>query len=956
MILDSPGRRLGIAASLGACPPSRRRLALRHTVLYGILCLTLLTLVGGYIWTNAPAPQAFLERPEPQPDADATGTEGLPSITDGADSRPGTNSGEFMSKPAASKRHHPLLGKAEAAVLAENVDDIPSTAGGALAESIRALIRTAPNLSQLAPLTVDYPLDESIFPPEIVPPTFLWHEPTERADTWLVDVAFSGGQHLYILAPGDPPPAGEIDPRAVADSNEVYKPTDYQASAKAWTPAAEVWTAIKKYSNERPAAISILGFHSGEAAKPLSSARITISTSADPVGAPIFYRDVPLAPSATEDGVIKPLSEAVVPMIAWRLRDISRLDSRLLLTGMLNCTNCHSFSADGKTLGMDLDGPKGDKGAYIIAPVAKQMVIEQKHVISWNSFPDKPKDHKTIGFLSQISPDGQFAVTTLNERVFVSNFWDYKFLQVFYPTRGILGYYRRATGEIKALPGADDPRYVHCDPAWGPDGAYLIFARAEAVDPYPPGRPRPTSANDAAETPVQYDLYRLPFNDGLGGRPEPVEGASRNGMSNNFPKVSPDGKWIVFVQCRNGQLLRPDSKLWIVPASGGTPRLMRCNTSRMNSWHSFSPNSRWLVFSSKANTPYTEMFLTHIDEQGNDSPPILIPHSTAANRAVNLPEFVNISYEGLANISVPAVQHLRHALRGREFLEKKNLDEALGEFNRALASDPDYVDGHVTAAVILIEKGLHAQAAEHLHKAIQLDPKCWYAYANLGVVAQREGTLDEAAAHFETAVKLKPDHFESQANLGKIFLERGLPDRAQEHFRAAAKIAPQDAASHVSLGGYLLQRGLFEDAAAQFETCLASHPRFIDARLMLGRALAAQGKYAEALGHFGRACEMEPGNLQAVNDAAWLLATCPQNETRNGGQAVQLAEAACRLSGYQDPVLMNTLAAAYAEIGKWPEAVATASKAWELAKPRDAVLAQEISQLLQRYKRGETAR
>ena len=658
-----------------------------------------------------------------------------------------------------------------------------------------------------------------------------------------MDVAFAADeQHLDVLVPGDPPPAGEIDPRAVADSNEVYQPTAYQASAKAWTPTAEIWAAIKLRSTGPPARISILGFHSGEATKPLSLARITITTSADPVGAPIFYRDVPLAPSATEDGVIKPLSEAVVPLIAWRLRDISKFDSRLLLTDMLNCTNCHSFSADGKTLGMDLDGPKGDKGAYIIAPVAKQMVIEQKHVISWNSFPDKPKDHKTIGFLSQVSPDGQFAVTTLNEKVFVSNFWDYKFLQVFYPTRGILGYYRRATGEIKALPGADDPRYVHCGPAWGPDGKYLIFSRADALDPYPAGRPRPTHANDPAETPVRYDLYRLPFNDGQGGQPEPVEGAARNGMSNNFPKVSPDGKWIVFVQCRNGQLLRPDSKLWIVPASGGTPRLMRCNTSRMNSWHSFSPNSRWLVFSSKANTPYTEMFLTHIDERGNDSPAILIPRSTAANRAVNLPEFVNIPYEGLANISVPAVQHLRYALRGREFLEKKNLDEALGEFDKAIASQPDYVDGHVTAAVILIEKGRHAEAAEHLHKAIQLDPKCWYAYANLGVIWQRQGKLDEAAASFETTVKLKPDHFESQANLGKILLEKGQLDQAKEHFRAAAKVDPQDAVSHANLGSYLLQKQLFEEAATQFEACLASHPRFIDATSDAGPSLGRAGQ------------------------------------------------------------------------------------------------------------------
>jgi hypothetical protein len=61
----------------------------------------------------------------------------------------------------------------------------------------------------------------------------------------------------------------------------------------------------------------------------------------------------------------------------------------------------------------------------------------------------------------------------------------------------------------------------------------------------------------------------------------------------------------------------------------------------MNSWHSFSPNGRWLVFSSKARSPYTQMYLTHIDADGNDSPAILIDNTTAANRAVNIPEFAN---------------------------------------------------------------------------------------------------------------------------------------------------------------------------------------------------------------------------------------------------------------------------------------------------------------------------
>jgi hypothetical protein len=163
----------------------------------------------------------------------------------------------------------------------------------------------------------------------------------------------------------------------------------------------------------------------------------------------------------------------------------------------------------------------------------------------------------------------------------------------------------------------------------------LVFARAEGKDAYPEGRKIAEYANDPNETEMQYDLYRLPFNGGQGGQAEPIAGASRNGKSNSFPRVSPDGRWIVFVQARNGLLMRPDSQLYIVPAAGGVARRMRANTPLMNSWHSFSPNGRWLVFSSKGRSPYTQMYLTHLDEAGNDSPAILIEGSTAANRAAS---------------------------------------------------------------------------------------------------------------------------------------------------------------------------------------------------------------------------------------------------------------------------------------------------------------------------------
>jgi Tol biopolymer transport system component len=232
---------------------------------------------------------------------------------------------------------------------------------------------------------------------------------------------------------------------------------------------------------------------------------------------------------------------------------------------------------------------------------------------------------------------------------------------VFFPTQGVLAWYSRATAMLQPLPGAADPRYVQAGAVWSPDGKYLVFARALAKEPNPEGAPPARRANDPNEVQIQYDLYRIPFNEGRGGVPEPIEGASHNGMSNSFPKISPDGRWIVFVQCRNGLLMRPDSQLYIVPVSGGQARRMRCNTSLMNSWHSFSPNGRWWCFSRKAGRRTHSMFLTYLDENGNDSPAILIENATAANRAVNIPEFVNIPPDGLRENRGAAVESYRFA-------------------------------------------------------------------------------------------------------------------------------------------------------------------------------------------------------------------------------------------------------------------------------------------------------
>jgi tetratricopeptide (TPR) repeat protein len=766
-------------------------------------------------------------------------------------------------------------------------------------------------------ITIDYPPESAIFPPDFAPPTFLWRD-SSGAVRWVVEVAFDDGSPAMRLpARGEHLRVGEIDQRCIAPTNQPPKLTPEQAADRIWRPEAATWESIKKHSSGAVATVTIAGYAGATA---VSSGRVAIRVSRDPVGAPIFYRDVPLMPSETEKGVIKPLSPKAVPLIAWRLRNVAETRSRVLMEGIHSCANCHSFSADGTTMGMDVDGPQNDKGLYAILPVKRQMAIEKENVVEWSTFRGKLGGKLRVGFMSQVSPHGNYVVTTINDpgegqsdyarrklpadllmNYYVANFKDYRFLQVFYPTRGILAWYSRETGRLQPLPGADDPRYVHTDGVWSPDGKYLVFARAEARDAYSPGVKLAERSNDPNETRIQYDLYRIPFDEGRGGTPEPIEGASRNGMSNSFPKVSPDGRWIVYVQARNGQLMRPDSQLYIVPSSGGVPRRMKCNTPLMNSWHSFSPNGRWLVFSSKSRSPYTQLFLTHIDEDGNDSPAILIENTTAANRAANIPEFVNVPPDGIAKLDAPVTEYYRIVDTAADLVQKGRYEAALPELRRAEALNPSEASPHNNLGIALGETGKTAEAVIEYQKAIELSPDFAEAYNNLGNALARMGSVDEAVARYRKALELDPEYAKAHSNLGVALSRMGKPDEAIPHLEKAIEAKPDDAEVHTNLGLSLAMVGRFDEGIPHLEKALAAQPDF-ENEFNLARVLAAQGRFPAAIPHF---------------------------------------EQAVKLSGGRNPMVLDLLGGAYAEVGKLEQALEITERALRIAGEQQNVAAVE---------------
>lgn len=640
-------------------------------------------------------------------------------------------------------------------------------------------------------------MDRSVFPPEITAPTFLWHDPSDGAKRWKIEISF--GDHsgpLQLDAIGELMQRGELDPQA----GPGLELTADQASTRTWKPDAATWEKIKRQSVKAPATVSIVGMGDGDTAKPLSAGRVTMLTSVDAVGAPVFYRDVPLRTSnPAEQGPIAPLPQSAIPMIKWRIRNIAEPESKVAMGNLPTCANCHSFSRDGKTFGLDLDGPRNDKGLYALVPVAKNMTIRNQDVLHWSSFQLNSEAStsspavKRFGFMSQVSPDGKYVVTSIGppsnkpanqekipgfasgllDRLFSTNYKDFRFLQVFYPMRGILAWYDRKGGTMRPLPGADDPEMVQTSAFWSPDGKYLIFSKAKARDPYPPGAPKPEFANDPREPQIQYDLYKIPFNEGRGGKAIPVAGASGNGMSNNFPKVSPDGRWIVFVQNKNGLLMRPDSKLYIVPFEGGKARLMKCNTSLMNSWHTFSPNGRWLAFSSKSRSPFTQLMLTHIDANGNDSPAIMVENTTAANRAVNIPEFVNVAQGGLETIDPQATEFYKMVNEAFALAQANKIPESIALLRSALERDRDDAMAHYNLGTLLTNSGQAHDGLDEYRKASSLSPGDTTFLEHYAVALALSGDRSTAVIELQKAVVIDPASAAMRFNLGYMMEANG---------------------------------------------------------------------------------------------------------------------------------------------------------------------------------------
>ncbi len=235
------------------------------------------------------------------------------------------------------------------------------------------------------------------------------------------------------------------------------------------------------------------------------------------------------------------------------------------------------------------------------------------------------------------------------------------------------------------------------------------------------------------------------------------------------------------------------------------------------------------------------------------------------------------------------------------------------------------------------------------------NPAAWGIQSDLGVILAARTNYTEAMEHFVAALQSNPDYSEAQSNLGQTLAAQGKFKEAEPHYLAALKSKPNDPETHKRFATALMRQGRNREALSHLRVALAlSSKPDIRMRLDYVTLLHQTGDLRGAVAQLRQVLLLQPDSVEALNNLAWLLATASDNTLRDGAEAVRLAERASRLPPVKETCVPGTLAAAYAEAGRFPEAVATAEKAMELETAAGETRFAAVNrQLLRFYRAGK---
>ena len=315
-------------------------------------------------------------------------------------------------------------------------------------------------------------------------------------------------------------------------------------------------------------------------------------------------------------------------------------------------------------------------------------------------------------------------------------------------------------------------------------------------------------------------------------------------------------------------------------------------------------------------------------------------------------EMAALQYERVLEVFPDSEKALTAAASA--FSELGRLEKAKTQLEKLLAANPNSADSHINLGGVYLKQKNFSQAKKQYDEAIRLTPDDPRIFFNRAIVNTRLTKMNDALGDFNTAIELKPDFTEAKFQRGILLGRMGRTSDALQDFDDVIRAKPEFGLAYKRRGIARLNSGMFDKSLHDFSQAIKFLPHDAELYNNRGMAYTALRNFAFAIADYKRALEVNQEEApQVFNNLAWLLATCSDSKHRNGELALQYAKQACELSQWSYYGALDTLAAAYAEVGRFEDAIRWQKRALAYAPEENKA---ELERRLQLYERGKPYR
>jgi tetratricopeptide (TPR) repeat protein len=273
----------------------------------------------------------------------------------------------------------------------------------------------------------------------------------------------------------------------------------------------------------------------------------------------------------------------------------------------------------------------------------------------------------------------------------------------------------------------------------------------------------------------------------------------------------------------------------------------------------------------------------------------------------------------------------QHLYASEALAMQGNIDRAAAEAAKAVAADPSNAAARGLRALSLSELGHDEEAIKEAERASELNPNDSDVHLDLAIAAKRRDP-ERASAEARRAVEIGPENSSGYEFLLNCLFESHRYKEAADLGREWLAVSPYGVAAHSALASATAETGDLASAAQHFGYVMMLRPEFEQAHAQLRQILLSLAREPDGLQQLRDIAASAPDSPRMLDELAWLLATYPDSKSRDGTEAVRLAERACALTDGGIPALLDTLAAAYAEAGDFPRAISTVEEALTRAR------------------------